>query len=535
MALPTLLPVSNSSKSILPETGSHGNVNRLLPYKIYSENSSTLFSGNFVSGAVDQVAYTYKKLGGDILDIELSDGNIYAAYEEAVLEYSYLINVHQANNALPSFLGHATGTFDHKGELTSGPVSASLKYPKFDYGFSRNVSERMGAEVGLKDSVQYSASFDVSVGQQDYNLQSIITSRTNTAATATITISSHADLDAGDTISFITTDGTTITATANDTDTTNTDTNSPTFDIGDGSNDDTATNLATCLNANGKVSATATDNVVTITQATAGDSGNTTITLSETGTSGMSKSDFSGGITIPYVGKIDGKRILVKKVFYKTPSAMWRFYGYYGGLNVVGNFHNYGQFSDDSTFQLIPAWQNKSQALAFEDAIYTRMSHWSYELRDNNIRLFPIPYSGGPRKMWVEFSVPGSNLDDDTNGRSNIEGVNNMNTLPFSNLPYDTINSIGKQWIRRFALSLSKEMLGLVRSKFATLPIPGESVTLNGSDLVSQGKEEQNALREELKATLAELTYTKMSEQEAAMVDNAEKVLQRIPYSVFVG
>lgn len=417
MALPTLLPASNSSKSILPETGSHGNVNRLLPYKIYSNNTSTLFSGNFVSGAVDQVAYTYKKLGGDILDIELSDGNIYTAYEEAVLEYSYLINVHQANNALPSFLGHTTGTFDHKGELTSGPVSSSLKYPKFDYGFSRNVARTIGAEVGMSDSVQYSASFNVSVGQQDYNLQSIISSNTGT----------------------------------------------------------------------------------------------------------------------PYEGKIGGKKILIKKVYYKTPSAMWRFYGYYGGLNVVGNFSNYGQFSDDSTFQLVPTWQNKSQALAFEDAIYTRMSHWSYELRNNNIRLFPVPYSGGPTKMWVEFSIPGSNVEDDTNGRSGIEGVNNMNTLPFSNLPYDTINSIGKQWIRRFALALSKEMLGLVRSKFATLPIPGESVTLNGSDLVSQGKEEQNALREELKSTLSEMTYAKMSEQEAAMVDNSEKVLQRIPYSVFVG
>ena len=132
-------------------------------------------------------------------------------------------------------------------------------------------------------------------------------------------------------------------------------------------------------------------------------------------------------------------------MYYKTPSAMWRFFGYYGGLNVVGNFHNYGQFSDDSSFELIPAWQNKSQALAYEDAIYTRMSHWSYELRNNKLRLFPVPYSGGPRKMWVEFSVPTSNLEDDSNGRGELEGVNNMNTLPFSNLPYDTINSIGKQ------------------------------------------------------------------------------------------
>ena len=417
MALPTLLPVSKTSKSILPETGSHGNVDRLLPYKIYSDSNSVLFSGNFVSGAVDQVAYTFKKLGGDVLDIELSDGNVYASYEEAVLEYSYLINVHQANNALPSFLGHATGTFDHKGEITSGPASGSLKYPKFDYGMSRRVSERMGAEIGLKDSIQYSASFDVEVGQQDYDLQDIITSRTGQ----------------------------------------------------------------------------------------------------------------------PYSDKIGGKRILVKKVFYKTPSAMWRFYGYYGGLNVVGNFHNYGQFSDDSSFQLVPSWQNKSQALAFEDAIYTRMSHWSYELRNNSLRLFPIPYSGGPTKMWVEFSVPSSNLEDDTNGRSDIEGVNNMNTLPFSNLPYDTINSIGKQWIRRFALALSKETLGQVRSKFASLPIPGDSVTLNGSDLISQGKEEQNALREELKTTLAEMTYQKIAEQEAAATDAAEKVLQRIPYSVYVG
>lgn len=535
MALPTLLPVSNSSKSILPETGSHGNVNKSLPYKIYSENSATLYSGNFVSGAVDQVAYTYKKLGGDILDIELSDGNIYAAYEESVLEYSYLINVHQANNALPSFLGHATGTFDHKGELTSGPVSASLKYPKFDYGMSRNVSERMGAEIGLKDSVQYSASFDVQNGVQDYDLQDIVTRRVNTSATGSVTIADHTVFTAGDTVVFKTSDGTTITATADAATTTGTDTNDPTFDVGDGSNTATATNLASCLNANSKLVATATDGKVTIIQSTGGSSGNRDITLTVNSGTPMTKTNFSGGITIPYVGKIDGRRILVKRVFYKTPQAMWRFYGYYGGLNVVGNFHNYGQFSDSSTFELIPSWQNKAQALAFEDAIYTRMSHWSYEIRNNNLRIFPIPYTGGPSKMWVEFSVPTSPIEDDTNGRNGVNGVNNMNTLPFSNLPYDTINSIGKQWIRRFALAVTKEMLGLVRSKFGTIPIPGESITLNGSDLVSQGKEEQNALREELKTTLAEMTYSKLAEQEAAAVESAERVIQRIPNSVFVG
>ncbi len=536
MALPTLTPASQTSKVILPETGSHGNVNKNLPYKIYSADSSTLFSGNFVSGAVDQVSYVYKKLGGDILDIEITEGNVYAAYEEAVLEYSYIINVHQANNSLGSFLGHTTGTFDHKGELTSGPVSASLKYPSFDYGMARNVSERMGAEIGLKDSVQYSASFPVTVGVQDYNLQEIITSAGRTAASGSVTITNISNLGNGDSVSFKASDGSTITATVAGT-TTETHTNAPTFALG-ADTSAAATNLASCLNANSRLTVTAASNVVTITQVDKGYKGNGAITLTDAGDAGMTKTDLAGGGNkAPFSTEdLEGKKILVKRVFYKTPSAMWRFYGYYGGLNVVGNFHNYGQFSDTSTFELIPSWQNKAQALAFEDAIYTRMSHWSFELRNNNLRLFPVPYSGGPMNMWVEFSIPTSPLDETSvNGKSSINGVNNMNTLPFSNLPYDTINSIGKQWIRRFSLSLCKEVLGQVRSKFATIPIPGESVTLNGSDLISQSKEEQDKLREELKTTLAELTYAKIAEQEGAIAEASERIMQKIPNAVFVG
>ena len=64
---------------------------------------------------------------------------------------------------------------------------------------------------------------------------------------------------------------------------------------------------------------------------------------------------------------------------------MWRFYGYYGGLNTVGNLANYGQFADDSTFEVIPPWHNKLQAMAYEDAIYTRNSHYSYEIKNNKL------------------------------------------------------------------------------------------------------------------------------------------------------
>ena len=235
------------------------------------------------------------------------------------------------------------------------------------------------------------------------------------------------------------------------------------------------------------------------------------------------------------LGTSGNNRITVRKVYYKTPNAMWRFYGYYGGLNTVGNLSYYGQYSDDSTFELIPTWQNKAQAMAFEDAIYTRASHFSYEIKDNNLRLFPSPVSVSPKKMWVEFSVRTDPWEEEAGKEDGATGVNNMNTLPFENIPYDKINSIGKQWIRRFALAVSKEMLGLIRSKFTTIPIPNENVTLNGPSLVSEAKEQQNLLREELKTVLDELTYEKLAEKDGNVTDSTQKVLMNIPPSVFVG
>ena len=115
MSLPTLTPASTVSAIVLPITGAVTEVNSLVPYKVYSDPEESLYSVDFLSGASSQVAYVYKTLGGDILDVELTTGNVYSAYEEACLEYSYIINVHQASNVLSDALGDMTGTFDHKG------------------------------------------------------------------------------------------------------------------------------------------------------------------------------------------------------------------------------------------------------------------------------------------------------------------------------------------------------------------------------------------------------------------------------------
>ncbi len=540
MSLPTLTPASTLSAVILPTTGSVLNVDSALPYKIYSQTSSPLYSVEFLTGAVDQVSYVYKKLGGDVLDIELTEGNIYAAYEEAVLEYSYLINIHQATNIISDALGNTTGSFDSKGNIQSGELSSSLggkhvalKYPKFDYGITKRISDGVSSEIGLRSSNQYSASVDIIAGTQDYDLQAILSARLNTAASGSMTFDSTP------------VNGSSFTLTDTDKrqrkftfDTSTTDsvltTNPSTIGTNGMNAAAVAAAVTTAINTQTHLQITAVQDSakVDLTQDRGGVSGNTTISL--LGTHNITAVQMAGGAdTFPYGSKLDGKRILVKKVFYKTPFAMWRFFGYYGGLNVVGNLHNYGQFSDDSTFQLIPAWQNKAQALAFEDAIYTRMSHFTYELRGGNkLRFYPIPSSHTPSKMWIEFSIPEDSWNDDD---PKLDGVNNLNTLPIGNLPFININSIGKQWIRRFALALCKETLGQVRSKFGTVPIPGESVTLNGSALISEGKDEQDKLRTELKETLAELTYAKLAERDSSMLENAEKGLTKVPNYIFVG
>ena len=428
MAIPTLRPSSQISRSILTSTGSHADVVGSLPFGIYTSNA-------FVSGAVDQVAYTYNKLGGEVLDIELKTSQVYAAYEEAVLEYSYIVNIHQAKNSIGSLLGAPTGSFDQDGQLEAGHAlsgsNLALRYPKFKFGYAQRVSDSSIAQVGLgPNDTLYSASFDISSGNQDYDLQAIISGSSN-------------------------------------------------------ANEDNGT-----------------------------------------------------GNTVKFAGLVGDKKILIKRVYYKTARAMWRFFGYYGGINVLGSLTTYGQYADDSTFQVVPVWQNKQQAMAYEDAIYTRISHYSYEISNNKIRLYPPPPESDPGfdTMWIDFVIPQDAWESDSGVDDGTEGINNMNTLPFENVPYNNINSIGKQWIRRFALALSKETLGQIRGKFTTIPIPGESVTLNADALITQAKEEQTALRDELKATLDEMTYKQLVEDTAAISENTIIVNKDIPVlSIYAG
>lgn len=423
--MPTNLnPRSETSAIVLTSTGSVDLVSGSVPFGIYTG------SADFLSGAALQVAYTYKKLGGDVVDIELTPANVYAAYEEAVLEYSYIINLHQSKNALSTYLGEQTGTFDHKGDLKSGPNNINLRYPRFTIGYSQRVGDGAAAAAGFGGTVpEYSASFLPSNNVQDYDLQAIVQSAS------------------------------------------------------------------------------------------------------------LSGVDDSGK-AVGYSGKVDNKKIVVTKVYFKSPRAMWRFYGYYGGFGVVGNMSTYGQYADDATFEVVPTWQNKMQAVMYEDSIFTRISHYSYEIINNKLRIYPTPgqWSDGYNdRMWIRFYVDITPWEEDGDTKTGIEGINNMNTIPFDNIPYANINAIGKQWIRKYALALCKEMLGQIRGKFTTMPIPGDSVTLNFSDLLTQAKEEQQALKDKLMEMLKEMEYPALAKSDQELTDASTNVMKISPLPIFVG
>jgi len=417
MPVPQLSPVSTVSISVLTATGSTADVAAALPFDVYKDSAA------FISGAADQVAFVYKKLGGDVLDIEIKTGNVYTAYQEAVLEYSYMINSHQAKNVLSDMLGGSTASFNEDGEISAGANDASLDFPNFGFAYARRVAEGISTEAGVGGfQTEYSASFKLVPNKQKYDLQSIVQASSS-------------------------------------------------------------------------------------------------LTASE------------------YYGEVDNKKILIRNVYYKSPSVMWRFFGYYGGLNVVGNLSTYGQYADDSTYEVIPTWQNRLQAMAYEDHTEVRFSHFSYELQNNFLKIYPPPGDTvtDDDYIWFTFTVEkDANYEDPTRLRG-VKGINNVNTLPFANIPYENINSVGKQWIRRYALALCKEILGQVRSKFGTIPIPNDSVTLNGPELISSAREEQQNLKTELKELLDQLTYSALAQSDAETVDASEKIIQKIPNPIFVG
>ena len=373
---------------------------------------------DFSTEADNIVTFVKRKLGDDILSVELTKKQIWGNLEEAVLEYGSILNQYQAKSQLVQFLGMPTGSF------LSG---SEQRFPRENLEYLTRFAEPYAMEAGIGGSYDMiSGSIQLEQGKQDYDV--------------------YQDLK----------------------------------------------------NADGDVIFNAGSNAT------------------------------SGRKT----------KLKVSEVFHFSPQAAYRFFDTTSAINYLNNEFSFESFTPETIFYVLPVFEDILRAGQLDLSNRVRRSNYSYKLIGTKIRVYPTPSSENPKKLWLRVMYHPDPLNpayqDDT-----TSGVSNLSNIPFGNLRYNRINSIGRQWIRQYTLALSREQLGLVRSKFSTVPIPGSDLTLNGTDLVSQGREDKTKLITEIKEMLETLTYDKLVETAAARAESIQKQLKFVPMpngkAIFMG
>jgi len=227
--------------------------------------------------------------------------------------------------------------------------------------------------------------------------------------------------------------------------------------------------------------------------------------------------------------------IEVRRVFYEAPPAILRYFDPYAGtgtgIQSLMDAFDFGSFSPGVNFLLMPASFDilKVQAIEFNDQI--RRSTYSFELVNNQLRLFPIP------KTNYNLRFEYYKIDDKKQiaDGSNTGLVTNVGEVPYSNPKYSHINSVGRDWIYRYTLALAKELLAYIRGKYQTVPVPGSEATLNQADLLADARSEKIPLITNLREMLDQTSRQAQLERKANESDNLRKTLSDVPYTIYIG
>jgi hypothetical protein len=236
--------------------------------------------------------------------------------------------------------------------------------------------------------------------------------------------------------------------------------------------------------------------------------------------------------------------IEIKRVFHEATPAVSRYFDPYAGTgqgtdNVIDSF-GWGEYSPGVQFTLMPVYADilKMQAIEFNDQI--RKSAYSFELINNKLRVFPIPTS--TFKMYFQYirkddrwkTLSNEITDEYTSGGQNAV-QSDFSNIRYDNMSYKDINDPGKQWIRKYTLALCKELLGIIRSKYGTIPIPGAETTLDGDTLRSEATDEKNTLVEQLREMLDSSGGDEIMQEEAAEAEATQEILKKVPLSIYIG
>ena len=227
----------------------------------------------------------------------------------------------------------------------------------------------------------------------------------------------------------------------------------------------------------------------------------------------------------------------IKRVFYYPPPAVNQVYNLsiFSGLGGVPAVGSYGLFGSTG-FLMYPTSLLLQSAQAVEMQNEISLNNYSFELINNKLRIFPIP-PYNDHHIWFQYiSIEERNNSVINNSSNSAGSVTNPSNANFTNPTYSQINSIGRQWIFEYTLSLCKEMLGYVRGKYqSTIPIPNREISLNSSDLITAATAEKTALIERLRAYLDETSRQALLARKQAEGDSTMNELGRSPMTIFIG
>lgn len=227
--------------------------------------------------------------------------------------------------------------------------------------------------------------------------------------------------------------------------------------------------------------------------------------------------------------------IEIRKIFHEASPAIMRYFDPYAGTGTgvqsLMSAFDFGKFSPGINFMLMPTSYDVQlmQAIEFNDQI--RKSGYSFEIINNDLKLFPVP--GGSAPMFFEYykveDKKAISFDHST------KNITNVGEVPYSNPQYKQINSVGRQWIFKYALALSKELLGYIRGKYTSLPVPGSEATLNQADLLADARTEKIELMTSLREMLDMTSRGKQLEAQAKEAEDVQTTLKSVPMVIYVG
>jgi len=233
-----------------------------------------------------------------------------------------------------------------------------------------------------------------------------------------------------------------------------------------------------------------------------------------------------------------GKAIEIRRVYHGATPAIQRYFdpyatSGYGTQNLIEGF-GFGSMSPAVSFTMMPIFEDllRVQAIEMNDEI--RKSAYSFHLVNNKLRIFPDPST--TFTVWFDYYL----IEDKSGlvegvGTSVTSSISDFSNVPYNNMSYNHINDVGKTWIRKYGLALSKEILGAVRSKYGTIPIPNSEVTMDGDALRTEAATEKEQLITQLRETLEQTSRRALTEKDQEESEFLQQKLNKVPIPIFIG